>query len=101
MVLKDDDDSNMEPELWISVDILTEKEATMSPAGIGRSDPNQDPYLPNPTGRFQWSLNPFKMAAQLCGPEFKKNLCCIIIVLILLLLIFWLFPVILAIIFSS
>jgi len=45
----------------ISVDCVTNREAEIQPVGIGRSDPNQAPFLPAPRGRFQFSLNPFKL----------------------------------------
>lgn len=35
--------------------------AKLRPAGVGRGDPNQDPYLPEPVGRIEFSLNPYKM----------------------------------------
>lgn len=50
--------------------------------GKGRENPNMEPYLPPPVGRIQFSLNPFKMLAQLVGPEFLRKiyglLCCMI-----------------------
>lgn len=39
-------------KILVSVDCVTEKEAELSPVGIGRGDPNQDPFLPEPSGRF-------------------------------------------------
>ena len=35
--------------------------AKSNPVGKGRTEPNHSPYLPPPTGRISWSLNPFKM----------------------------------------
>ena len=29
------------------------------PAGLGRSDPNAFPFLPEPDGRFMWVINKF------------------------------------------
>ena len=37
----------------ISVELLNSKFAHDFPAGKGRSDPNMNPYLPEPEGRFQ------------------------------------------------
>lgn len=45
-------DGEEAPFLNLSVEVLSDKEAKLCPAGQGRSDPNQDPYLPQPTGRF-------------------------------------------------
>lgn len=65
-------------KILVSVDCLTEEEAKKSPVGIGRSDPNQDPFLPSPQGRFQWSLNPFSLLNQLVGPAFRNKFCFIL-----------------------
>lgn len=48
--------------------------AKAKPLGAGRENPNMEPYLPPPIGRIQFSLNPFKMLAQLVGPEFLRKL---------------------------
>ena len=77
-------------KIVVSVDCLTENEALMNPAGVGRSDPNQDPFLPPPTGRFQWTYNPFKFLEQLVGPDFKSK-CCVIVILFIVLLFVLLF----------
>ena len=50
--------------------------AELNKVGIGRKEPNVSPYLPPPFGRFQWSLNPFKMLNQCVGPRFRKKLYC-------------------------
>ena len=78
------------PKILLSIDVLTEKEAKLNPAGFGRSDPNQDPYLPGPIGRFKFSLNPFTMLNQLVGPGFrtKMYLCLALTLFIFLLIIF-------------
>ena len=31
--------------------------------GDGRSEPNNDPVMPEPVGRLEFTLNPFKMLA--------------------------------------
>ena len=41
----------------------------MYPAGLGRGDPNQNPFLPQPEGRMVWSFNPFFMLKQLLGSK--------------------------------
>ena len=38
----------------LSIEILPILEAKARPAGDGRKDPNQFPYLPPPTGRIKW-----------------------------------------------
>jgi len=49
-------------------------------------EPNHSPYLPQPVGRISFSLNPFKMLAQLVGPELRRKIylaCCCLICLAL------------------
>lgn len=48
-------------KLLMSIECLTEAEAKIRPAGVGRGDPNQDPFLPPPIGRFRFSWNPIKL----------------------------------------
>jgi len=35
--------------------------AKENPVGMGRSEPNNSPWLPPPDGRFEWSANPFSL----------------------------------------
>ena len=58
----------------LSIDCVTIEEAEKSPVGIGRGDPNQNPYLEEPIGRFKWSMNPFDVLNQLVGPQFRKKM---------------------------
>jgi hypothetical protein len=58
------------------MEILPMWKAELNKVGIGRKEPNVSPYLPPPVGRFQWSLNPFKMFNQCVGPRFRKKLYC-------------------------
>jgi hypothetical protein len=41
--------------------MLPHWKAQICKVGKGREEPNCNPYLPPPIGRFEWSLNPFKM----------------------------------------
>lgn len=52
---------SVQSKLVLSIEMVTEEEAKIRPVGVGRGNPNQDPYLPEPTGRFQFSWNPFKL----------------------------------------
>jgi hypothetical protein len=45
----------------LSFEVLPEWKAKISEVGKGRDEPNINPYLPPPVGRFEWSLNPFKL----------------------------------------
>jgi hypothetical protein len=59
--------------------------------GSGRTEPNNSPYLPPPVGRISFTLNPFKMLAQLVGPEFLAKIygilcvmvCCVLCIMML------------------
>ena len=84
-----------------SIDCLTEKEAEVSPAGSGRSDPNQDPFLPAPHSRFIFSWNPLKVASQLCGPQFKKRLCWMIVLVLLVIFVVVFLPTLIAVIIGN
>ncbi|CAM9759930.1 unnamed protein product [Heterosigma akashiwo] len=55
-------------ECAFSVEILPKEMADADPVGKGRSEPNHSPFLPPPTGRLQFSINPFRMAYELLGP---------------------------------
>ena len=74
-----------------SLEFLPLWKAKNSPVGKGRSEPNVAPYLPPPVGRFEFSLNPFKMLNQCVGPKVRKKLyiticaiCCTIYLILLL-----------------
>lgn len=52
-------------KLKLSIEILTEEEAKIRPVGLGRGNPNQDPFLPEPIGRFEFSWNPIKLLVEI------------------------------------
>jgi hypothetical protein len=81
------------PYVLVSIDLLSEQIAANSPVGIGRSDPNQDPYLPPPKGRFMFSVNPFSWIEQMMGPAFKGKICIIIFILVLCLIFLIFLPI--------
>ena len=88
-----DEEKKKDVKIRISVDLLTEEQAKISPAGIGRGDPNQDPFLEGPKGRFQWTMNPLKLFEQLVGPQFRKQACLICCVTFCVLILIMLIPV--------
>ena len=49
--------------------------ADKNPVGRARQEPNHSPFLPQPEGRFELSLNPLKMYAQLIGPALRRKIC--------------------------
>lgn len=62
-------------KLQFSLEIMPKEAADALPAGVGRSSPNTNPFLPEPDGRFQWSLNPFTILRQLLGDQCLMKLC--------------------------
>jgi hypothetical protein len=58
---------------WLCIHILPKELAVdedgKNTAGLGRSEPNEEPFLPPPVGRLKLSLNPFKTLANLLGPS--------------------------------
>ena len=65
------------------MEVVPQWYADLHPVGKGRDEPNMNPYLPPPVGRFKFSLNPFKTLNQLTGPKFRKK-CYFIIFMICL-----------------
>ena len=65
-----------EGRVLLSVEVLPKWKAEITKVGKGRSEPNVSPYLPPPVGRFEFSLNPFKMLNQCVGPKFRRTLYC-------------------------
>ena len=75
-----------------SLEILPKWKAELSQVGKGRKEPNVAPFLPPPVGRFQWSLNPFKLLNQCVGPRFRKKLYCGICMLCCVIYLIFLIP---------
>lgn len=71
----------------LSVQIWPIEKAELKPVGFGRSDPNIDPFLPPPSGRLRFSLNPFVMGTELWGAKICCRIygviCCILTILCL------------------
>jgi len=68
-------------KIKISFQLVPMEVAAINKAGQGRSDPNQDPFLPPPMGRINWSWNPLNMWEQLVGPVYRRRvylICCLI-----------------------
>jgi len=78
----------MEPggKVQVSLELVPLVQAQSCPVGEGRNEPNQDPFLPPPVGRFSWSWNPCKLIAQTVGPEYQCKAalyCCLALCLVL------------------
>ena len=61
-------------KLRLQMELLPKVLADERPVGKGREEPNQFPKLPEPTGRAELSLNPYKMLVQLIGPDLTSKL---------------------------
>jgi hypothetical protein len=48
----------------------------LNPVGLARDQPNIEPTLPEPKGRFQFSLNPIAMLNQMCSPKVRRKMWC-------------------------
>ncbi len=81
-------------QVRISLDVVPQDLAEQSKVGDARSDPNQNPYLPPPVGRISFTLNPFKMLAQLVGPELRRKIYCCCCMMICCALCLALFPLV-------
>ncbi len=64
-------------KIAISLQIVPEEDALAMPVGLGRSEPNSNPYLPPPVGRLRMSANPFLMIKELIGPKLCLKLVCL------------------------
>jgi hypothetical protein len=72
-----------------SIQIWPKDKATVMAVGAARSEPNTNPFLPPPVGRLKFSLNPFVMGSELCGPALcAQFFCCLLCVAFILLMIF-------------
>jgi hypothetical protein len=78
-----DKQGNLCGKLCFSLEILTKKEATAKPNGIGRSEPNMYPIMPKPTGRLKLTAmwNPFYVLNEFLGPSMARKCYCICVCL--------------------
>ena len=77
--------------ILVSLEFMPLWKSEKCTVGKGRSDPNVNPFLPPPVGRFEWTLNPLKLLKQCVGPKVRKKLyitcliiCCAIYLVFLL-----------------
>jgi Ca2+-dependent lipid-binding protein len=73
-------------KIRIQIGVYPIEFAQENPVGKGRNSPNHSPYLPPPTGRMEWSLNPFKMLNQMFSAEVRNKILCAIWVLIMIII---------------
>jgi hypothetical protein len=62
--------------LCCTIQIVPENECRVRPNGLGREEPNCNPFCPPPVGRMEFTVNPIYMLRQLCGPEIFYKFCC-------------------------
>ena len=60
-------------EMRIEITILPKDKAESYQNGEGRTEPNHSPFLPPPTGRIIWSLNPWTMLNQCVAPSVRNK----------------------------
>ena len=75
-------------QVLISVEVVPKIVAEEAPVGLGRSEPNINPQLPDPVGRMKFSLNPFYLLNEIMGPALcrKVFMTCLFIGIIALLI---------------
>jgi len=57
----DDKDKKKPITIQMDIRVVPRAKAEANPVGKARADPNVEPMCPPPKGRFELSLNPFKM----------------------------------------
>ena len=93
---KDDGTVANAGKVLISLELIPQVKADSSKVGEGRSEPNVNPVMPGPYGRFKFSLNPFAMLTQLVGPDVKFKICCLLCCILLCLMLAFMIPFVLA-----
>jgi len=76
------------------IDVLTMAQSEQNKVGEARQEPNHSPFLPPPVGRLSFSLNPFKMFAQLVGPAMRRKIYCYCCLALCLMMCVFLFPLV-------
>ena len=72
------DDGKLEQNgfIRIQIELVPVDYADQNKVGDARDEPNQNPFLPPPTGRLFFSLNPCVMFKQLVGPAMRRKIYC-------------------------
>ena len=86
------DDKGKPIRVKLDVRVMPISLADQKKAGLGRMEPNVDPYLMPPVGRISFSLNPITMLRQIFGPELLCKACLILTLVICLVLLVYLAP---------
>ena len=78
--------------IYCDLRIVPKEFAEMNKVGSARSDPNVEPNLPPPLGRFKLSLNPFAMLNQMCGAAMRCKIWTCVCCVLCLVLCYFVFP---------
>eukprot|EP00808_Paulinella_micropora_P000340 g32402.t1 len=64
-------------KIQLSIELVPKAMASQLPAGLGRSDPNSNPFLPPPEGRLNFSIfHPFQFLRDIMGDRLAFKLVC-------------------------
>ena len=75
-------DGEINGRMRVQIDVIPKELADSYKNAEGRAEPNHTPFLPPPTGRIQWSLNPLTMLKQCVAPHLINKVLCGICILI-------------------
>lgn len=64
-------------KIKLDLRIVTGQFADKNPVGVGRSDPNLEPYLTPPVNRLSLS-DPLSFFTSMCSAELQRKLCCLL-----------------------
>jgi hypothetical protein len=76
-------------QVLISVEVVPTMVAKEAPVGLGRSEPNINPQLPEPVGRMKFSLNPFYLLNEIMGPALCRRVFMICLLIGVIALLIW------------
>ncbi|GAB6020839.1 hypothetical protein CHUAL_003493 [Chamberlinius hualienensis] len=73
-------------EIEMEIELLSEEDAKLKPAGIGRDEPNANPHLiapVRPSTSFHWLTSPLKFLKYICCEKLRTEIIITVIVIIL------------------
>lgn len=79
-------------KLYLDLRVVPQPYAEMNRVGAARGEPNVEPQLPAPVGRFKFSLNPITMLNQMCGAALRRKIWCCICCILCLIVLYYVFP---------
>lgn len=88
-------------ELQVSMELMNKEESAKLMAGQARGDPNMNPFLPEPEGRFRWTWNPFSILKQLLGDKLFYKCCCALCCIACIAILIFFFPTLITTVLSQ